>query len=159
MKQSPARSATRPGASLPPAQSQAVQRAIGAHRELPGALLPILHAVQDALGHVPPDAIPLIAHELNLTRAEVHGVVSFYHHFRSTPAGRHVVRVCRAEACQARGVEAIAPIAEADPRIHVETVYCLGLCSIGPSAMTGDTVHARLDARSLAALVDRVAAA
>ena len=165
MKQSPARSATRPGASLPPAQSQAVQRAIGAHRELPGALLPILHAVQDALGHVPPDAIPLIAHELNLTRAEVHGVVSFYHHVRSTPAGRHVVRVCRAEACQARGARALELHAKkvlgidfgqttADGAITLEAVYCLGNCGCGPSVLVdADGLQANVTPERFDALV------
>ena len=132
---------------------------IEAHLDREGPLLPILHDVQRAFGCVSEASIVEIARALNLSRAEVSGVVGFYHDFRRSPLSKPVLKLCRAEACQARGVEAIAPIAEADPRIHVETVYCLGLCSIGPSAMTGDTVHARLDARSLAALVDRVAAA
>src|SRR6185436_12427414 len=111
-----------------------------------GALLPILNDVQAALGHVPAAAVPLIAEALNLSRAEVHGVVTFYHDYRKAPADRPVIRLCRAEACQARGVEALAPVFEADDRIEVETVYCLGLCASGPSAMVGDRVFARLDA-------------
>ena len=132
---------------------------IEAHLDREGPLLPILHDVQRAFGCVSEASIVEIARALNLSRAEVSGVVGFYHDFRRSPLLKPVLKLCRAEACQARGVEAIAPIAEADPRIHVETVYCLGLCAIGPSAMTGEAVHARLDARSLAALVDTVAAA
>jgi len=123
-----------------------------------GALLPILNDVQAALGHVPAEAVPLIAEALNLSRAEVHGVVTFYHDFKSAPAARPVVKLCRAEACQARGVEALAPAFEADDRIEVETVYCLGLCASGPSAMVGDRVFARLDEASARALIDEVAA-
>ena len=156
MKQSPARPAVRPGANLPPAQLQAVQRAIDARRTLPGALLPILHAVQDALGHVPPDAIPLIAHELNLTRADVHGVVSFYHHFRSTPPGRHIVQICRAEACQSLGADALGAHVRNrlevdwhgtthDGAVTLEPVFCLGLCAVGPSALLDGRPLGRLD--------------
>jgi formate dehydrogenase subunit gamma len=133
-----------------------VQAAIAAHRERPGALLPILHAVQDALGHVPPAALPPIAHALNLTRAEVHGVVSFYHHFRATPPGRHVVRLCRAEACQARGARALEAHAKqslgidfgatsADGAVTLEAVYCLGNCGCGPSLLVDvDELHANV---------------
>jgi formate dehydrogenase subunit gamma len=85
-----------------------LNRILDAHREQPGALLPVLHEVQDAVGHIPPDAIAAIAMALNLSRAEVHGVISYYHHFRQQPSGRHVVRVCCAEACQAVGGEALA---------------------------------------------------
>src|SRR2546425_345862 len=92
---------------LPVAMRDAVMRAIEANRTKPGALLPILHAVQDALGYVPPESLALIARELNLTRAEVHGVVTFYHHFRSTSPGRTIVQICRAEACQALGARAL----------------------------------------------------
>ncbi len=84
-----------------------------AHRELPGALLPLLHAIQDALGHVPDAAVPVIAEELNLSRAEVHGVISFYHHFRREPPGRHIVQICRAESCQALGARALEAEARA----------------------------------------------
>jgi len=125
------------------------------HRGREGPLLPILHDVQAAFGHVDEAAVRAIADALNLTRAEVHGVVSFYHDFRAEADARPVLKLCRAEACQARGVEALVPAVEAaaGTRVRVETVYCLGLCSVGPAAMTGDTVHARLDATRAAALV------
>ncbi|HMG51984.1 MAG TPA: NAD(P)H-dependent oxidoreductase subunit E, partial [Kofleriaceae bacterium] len=90
------------------ASDQTIDAAIAEHRALPGALLPVLHAIQDALGFVPPGAVPRIAHALNLSQAEVHGVISFYHDFRSAPPGRHVLKLCRAEACQAMGSDALA---------------------------------------------------
>ena len=127
------------------------------HEGRQGALLPILNDVQAALGHIPADAVPIIAEALNLSRAEVHGVVTFYHDLRQAPAERPVIKLCRAEACQARGVDALAPVFEADDRIEVETVYCLGLCASGPSAMVGDRVFARLDAAAARALVGEVA--
>jgi formate dehydrogenase subunit gamma len=128
---------------------------IAAHRAREGCLLPILHAVQAAFGHVSEDAIREIAHALNLTRAEVHGVVSFYHDFRTEPDPRPSIRICRAEACKARGIEALIPAIEeaAGDRVRVETVYCLGLCSVGPAALVGSTVHARLTREGAAALV------
>lgn len=121
----------------------------------PGALLPILHAVQDALGHVPAAVVPDIAHALNLTRAEVHGVVTYYHHFRSQPPGRCVVQVCRAEACQAMGAEALwahvqqrlgcaGHATSADGAWSLEPVYCLGLCASSPAVVVGDELHARM---------------
>lgn len=128
------------------------------HEGREGALLPILNDVQAALGHVPAGAVPLIAEALNLSRAEVHGVVTFYHDYKSEPSHRPVVKLCRAEACQARGVEALAPVFEADERIEVETVYCLGLCASGPSAMVGDRVFARLDDAGARQLIGEVAA-
>ncbi len=94
-----------------------------------------------------------IATALNLTRAEVYGVVSFYHDFRQTPEPRAIIKLCRAEACQARGVDALVAVADGQSRVKVEPVYCLGLCSVGPAAMVGDTVHARLNAASFAALL------
>jgi formate dehydrogenase subunit gamma len=126
---------------------------VSAHAGREGPLLPILHDVQKAFGHVGEDAIREIAQLLNLTRAEVYGVVSFYHDFRKEPEPRPVIKLCRAEACKARGVEALVPIAEAQDRVKTEAVYCLGLCSVGPAAMIGDTVHARLDADRLRALI------
>jgi len=123
------------------------------HRGREGALLPILHDVQAAFGYVSDDAIREIAHELNLTRAEVHGVVSFYHDYRTKPEPRPVIKLCRAEACQARGVEALAANLPDQSRVKIETVYCLGLCAVGPAALVGDQVHARLDADALSALV------
>jgi len=123
-----------------------------------GPLIPILNDVQAALGHVPAAAVPLIAAALNLSRAEVHGVVTFYHDYKAAPAARPVIRLCRAEACQARGVEALAPVFEGDARIQVETVYCLGLCASGPNAMVGDQVFARLDEAAAKRLIGEVAA-
>jgi len=124
-----------------------------AHRE--GALLPILHDVQAAFGCVDAAAEAAIAKALNLSRAEVHGVVSFYHDFTAAPDPRPCVELCRAEACQARGVEALVAAAEqaAGSRVRLKAVYCLGLCSAGPSARVGDEVHARLDEAALVALV------
>lgn len=124
-----------------------------AHEE--GPLLPILHDVQAEFGCVDEAAKRHLAHALNLTRAEIHGVVSFYSDFRDTPAERPVVKLCRAEACQARGSEALAEAAGrlAAGRVEVEPVYCLGLCAVGPAALKGDTVVARLDEAGLAALL------
>ena len=129
------------------------------HAGREGALLPILNDVQAAFGFVPDGAVPIIAHALNLSRAEVHGVVTFYHDLKRAPAERPVIKLCRAEACQARGVARIAPLFEGDPRIEVETVYCLGLCASGPSAMVGDRVFARLDEGSARRLIDEAARA
>lgn len=123
------------------------------HEGREGPLLPILHDVQKAFGHVSDDAMREIAARLNLTRAEVYGVVSFYHDFRKEAETRPVIKLCRAEACKARGVEALVPLAEGQARVKVEAVYCLGLCSAGPAAMVGDVVHARLDAERLTALM------
>ena len=123
------------------------------HQGREGPLLPILHDVQAEFGFIGEDAIRTIAEALNLTRAEVHGVVSFYHDFRTEPDARPIIKLCRAEACQARGVDAVAAAIPRDDRVKIETIYCLGLCSVGPAAMVGTTVHARLDAEKLAALV------
>lgn len=133
----------------------ALQDIIAQHIAREGPLLPILHDVQSAFGHVSEDAIREIASELNLTRAEVHGVVSFYHDFKSTADARPVIKLCRAEACKARGVEALVGVIEsaAGSRVKVETIYCLGLCSVGPAAMVGKQVHARLTAERAAQLV------
>lgn len=125
-----------------------------AHRE--GPLLPILHACQHAFGCVDAAAEAQIAKALNLSRAEVHGVVSFYHDFTPAPDPRPAVELCRAEACQARGVEALVAAAQgaAGGRVNLKTVYCLGLCSAGPAARVGDALHARLDEAALVALVN-----
>ena len=123
------------------------------HHDQEGPLLPILHDVQKAFGHVSEDAMRQIAETLNLTRAEVYGVVSFYHDFRMEVETRPVLKLCRAEACKARGVEALVPLAESQSRVKVETVYCLGLCSVGPAAMVGDQVHARLNQDRFSALM------
>lgn len=128
---------------------------LSAHGRREGSLLPILHDVQAAFGHISEDAIREIAQALNLTRAEVHGVVSFYHDFRTELDARPTIKICRAEACKARGVEALMPTVEgtAGERVRVETVYCLGLCSVGPAALVGQTVYARLSHETAAALV------
>jgi formate dehydrogenase subunit gamma len=126
------------------------------HKDREGPLLPILHDVQKAFGHISDAMMREIAEALNLTRAEVYGVVSFYHDFRKEPEARPIIKLCRAEACKARGVEALIPLTQAQTRVKVEDVYCLGLCSVGPSAIIGDQVHARLDAARLTALMASV---
>ncbi|HEY9038434.1 MAG TPA: formate dehydrogenase subunit gamma [Roseovarius sp.] len=142
---------------------------IADHRRLEGPLLPILHAIQAAFGHVPQMAVPLIATALNITKAEVHGVVSFYHDFRDAPAGRHVVKICRAEACQAMGATALAEgaLAElgvewhgttANGAVTIEPVYCLGLCACGPAAMIDGKVIGRLDAGRMSRLLKEAGA-
>jgi formate dehydrogenase subunit gamma len=141
---------------------------VGRHAHREGPLLPVLHEVQETFGCVPRAAIPVIAAALNLSRAEVYGVVTFYHDFREAPAGRHVVKICRAEACQARGCEAL--VARAEERlgspcgatgvagVTFEPVYCLGLCAVGPSAMVDGEVVARLDAGRLDGLLAELGA-
>ncbi len=129
-------------------------------RALPGALLPILQALQDEFGYIDREAEPLIADILNLSRAEVHGVLTFYHDFRQKPAGRHVLKLCRAESCQARGSDALGRHAAAtlgidfggttaDGSVTLEPVYCLGLCSVSPAAMFDCKVVGRLDENKL----------
>jgi formate dehydrogenase subunit gamma len=122
---------------------------VAQHSGREGPLLPILHDVQRAFGHISEAAIREIAQALNLTRAEVYGVVSFYHDFRNEAETRPIIKLCRAEACKARGVEDLIPLTEGQSRIKVEAVYCLGLCSVGPAAMIGNAVFARLDAQRL----------
>ena len=129
---------------------------IAAHAGREGPLLPILHDVQAAFGYVSETAMRVIAQALNLSRAEVHGVVSFYHDFHAEPGTVPALRLCRAEACQARGVEELVAALPAAVRAKLGTVYCLGLCSVGPAAILGETVHARLDSVRLEALVDAV---
>ena len=132
-----------------------LQSVVDAHASLPGALLPMLHAIQDEFGHVPDQAVPVIARSLNLSRAEVHGVITFYHHFRSHAPGRHVVQVCRAEACQAVGAVALEAHAKkclgidfhettADGAVTLEAVYCLGNCAVGPSLRIDDDIVGRV---------------
>jgi formate dehydrogenase subunit gamma len=126
-----------------------------AHKDVPGGLLPALHAIQDEFGHVPPEGVPAIAGAFNLSRAEVHGVITYYHHFRSTPPAGQVVQICRAEACKAMGADALVAHAEqrlgcsmhghsADGKVTLEPVYCLGLCAQSPSLMIGEELHARV---------------
>lgn len=140
---------------LPAAQSAAVDALVARFASLQGPLLPLLHAVQGELGFIPSGAIPRIAEGLNLSRAEVHGVVSFYHWFRTSAPGRHVVRVCRAEACQAVNCEATEEQAKrflgvgyhgtsADGQFTLEAAYCLGNCAAGPSVMIDDRLYGRV---------------
>ncbi len=130
------------------------------HDGLEGPLMPILHAVQETFGHVPEEAVPVLARELNLSRAEVHGVVTFYHDFRRELPGKHVLKMCRAEACQSMGCEKLVELAEdrlgiscgatsADGRVTFEPVYCLGLCATAPSAMIDGRIVGRLTAERL----------
>jgi formate dehydrogenase subunit gamma len=137
---------------------------ISGHSKVEGATLVILHALQEAFGYVPEEALPMIAAELNLSRAEVYGVFTFYHDFRSRPAGRHVLKLCRAEACQAAGGDALAARAEAklgvslgsttpDERVTLEPIYCLGLCATAPSAMLDGRLIGRLDEARIDALI------
>ena len=136
------------------------------HRE--GPLLPILHTLQATYGHIPEMALPLIAETLGLTRAEVHGVVSFYHDFRDAPAGRHEVKICRAEACQSVGANALTDAVLAqfgldahgttpDGRVTIEPVYCLGLCACGPAAMIDGRVMGRADTAKITSALEATA--
>jgi formate dehydrogenase subunit gamma len=132
---------------------------IASHSRREGPLLPILHDVQAEFGCVDDDTKRTIAKALNLSRAEVQGVVSFYHDFKAEKAPHPVLKLCRAEACKARGVEALVAGAEAAAkgRVEIEAIYCLGLCTAGPNAMIGKQVHARLDQAKLNALIEEMA--
>ena len=143
---------------MPPldAKSQDTVSAIVARlKDLPGALLPVLHAVQEALGYVPADAVPVIAEGLNLSRAEVHGVISFYHYFRDTPPGQHTIHMCRAEACQSMNQRALESYAKqklgvefhgttANGAFTFEPVYCLGNCACSPAIMIDGELYGRV---------------
>lgn len=137
----------------------------------PGPLLPILHEIQEAVGYIPGEVVPQIARGLNLSRAEVHGVISYYHHFRTEAPARHVIQVCRAESCQAMGAEALYghvmrrtgcegggeqghACRGADGRYQVEPVYCLGLCAASPAVMIGQDLHARVTPSRFDACID-----
>jgi formate dehydrogenase subunit gamma len=144
----------------------AVAEACAQFKAQPGALLPILHAIQDKLGFVPPDAVQLIATELNLSRAEIHGVVTFYHYFRTKRPGRHVMHLCRAEACQSVGAVELESHAKrtlgidfhgttADGAITLEPVYCLGNCALGPSVMVDENLKGRVTPQRFDELVKR----
>jgi formate dehydrogenase subunit gamma len=137
------------------AQLAAIEQLISAENGRPGALLPILHAIQDHFGYVPEFAVPVLAKALNLSRAEVHGVITFYHFFRTTPPGEHTLFVCRAEACQAMGARALERHVReklkvdfhettADGRYSLEPVYCLGNCACSPAVMIDETVYGRV---------------
>ena len=147
------------------AVTQRVEQILTSHLGREGALLPILHDVQAAFGHVPQAALPVIAKALNLSRAEVHGVVSFYHDFREAPAGRHVVKLCRAEACKSVGADRVADHAKArlgldwhetstDGAVTLEPVFCLGLCACGPAALVDGRLMGRVDESVVDALLE-----
>ena len=135
-----------------------IDEIVAAHAHREGPLLPVLHQVQAEFGCVDHEAEAAIARALNLSRAEVHGVVSFYHDFSARSDQRPCVELCRAEACQARGVEAMVAAAEvaAGDRVRLKTVYCLGLCSVGPAVRLGDKLHVRLDEAGLVSLIENV---
>lgn len=168
MRENP-QGANAPGAGAGDVADQALAHWAGQ----PGPLLPILHEIQDTLGYIPPEVVPQIARGLNLSRAEVHGVISYYHHFRTEAPAAHVVQVCRAESCQAMGADALYKhvlertgcghashggdahgCRSADGRFQVEPVYCLGLCAASPALMLGDDLHARMTPQRFDALLD-----
>ncbi len=133
-----------------------INQLIARYQHTPGGLLPLLRDLQDQLGYIPADAVPTIAQAMKLSRAEVHGVISFYHDFRTEPAGRHLVQICRAEACQAMGARALEAHAKKrlgveyggtteDGGVTLEPVYCLGNCACSPSVRIDDAVYARVD--------------
>jgi formate dehydrogenase subunit gamma len=147
------------------ADREQVDLALARYRGRQGALLQILHAVQGSLGYIPAQAVPAIAEELNLSRAEVHGVVSFYHHFRQQPAGRHTIQLCQAEACRSMNCMALAEHVRqrlgidfhgttADGRFTLEPVYCLGNCACAPSLLLDRELHGRVTPQSFDALIE-----
>ncbi|MER8580269.1 formate dehydrogenase subunit gamma [Mesorhizobium sp. M1423] len=156
--------------TMQPASTEIASRTAAIIHELKGhegSLLPILHGIQEEFGYVPQDALPVIAEALNISRAEVHGVVTFYHDYRSQPAGRHVLKLCQAEACQSMGSDAIAAKLKSmlgigfhettrDGSVTLEPVYCLGLCACSPSAMLDGEVIGRLDDEKLNEIVAEV---
>lgn len=149
--------------------SQRIGDILDAHDGMEGSLLPILHAIQAAFGHIPQDALPIIAKRLNQTRAEIHGVMSFYHDFREQPAGRHVLKLCRAEACQAMGADRVAAHAQKalgiefhettrDGNVTLEPIFCLGLCACAPAAMIDGRLVGRVDEAAVDAILAEVQA-
>ncbi len=166
----PSSTAAAVSAAATAAMAATVADVLGRLQGEPGALLPILHAVQDAIGHVPSSSVPAIAEALNLSRAEVHGVITYYHHFRSQPAGRHVVQICQAEACRSMGAQALMAHAEAslacpshghtaDGQFTLEPVYCLGLCAMSPALTVDDQPHARVTPARFDKLVESLRSA
>ncbi len=150
--------------TLSPDYSDTVRRIVADLKDRPGPLLEVLHAVQASLGYVPEDAVSLVAQGLNLSRAEVHGVVTFYHYFRRTPPGKHLVSLCRAEACQSMGADSLAEHAKRklgvdfhettpDGKFSLEPVYCLGNCACSPAAMVDGRLYGRLTPESFDAML------
>jgi formate dehydrogenase subunit gamma len=142
--------------------SEQVAAILAAQRDRPGALLPILHDIQDALGYIPPDVVAQIANTLNLSRAEVHGVITFYHHFRTTPPARHTIQICCAEACQSMGSERLVQHAEKklahreQSECELHPVYCLGLCATSPAMMVDGQLHARVTPEKFDKLIQKL---
>lgn len=141
-----------------------VNQAVISLQDKPGALLPILHGIQDELGYIPSEAVPMIAEALNLSRAEVHGVISFYHYFRQMPPGKHTLQICQAESCQAMGSDGLTQHAKkllgvdfhetsADQAVSLEPVYCLGNCACSPAIMLDDEVYGRVNQEQLEKLI------
>ncbi len=128
---------------------------IAAHRKKPGALLPVLHAIQDEMGYIPPESVKEIAKALNLSSAEVHGVITFYHHFRTEPSASPRVEICCAEACQSMGSEKLLAHAKAVCDVH--PVYCLGLCAVSPAMMIDDKLYARVTPEKFDRVIKKIA--
>ncbi|HYX75455.1 MAG TPA: formate dehydrogenase subunit gamma [Steroidobacteraceae bacterium] len=152
--------------SLPSEQSAAVRRIVAQHKQRPGPLLEVLHGVQASFGYVPEGAVPVIAEELNLSRAEVHGVVTFYHFFRRSRPGARTVSLCQAESCQSMGAEKLAEHAQtrlgirfhqttSDGRFSLEPIYCLGNCACSPAAMIDGRLYGRLTPEAFDALISK----
>lgn len=145
----------------------AVQGILAALKDRPGPLLPILHRIQEVLGYVPPESVPLIASELNLSRAEVHGVITFYHYFRDTPPGKRTIYICRAESCQSMGSEILEGHVKrqlrvdyhettADGAFSLEPIYCLGNCACSPSVMIDKEVYGRVTPQRFDDIIDSI---
>jgi formate dehydrogenase subunit gamma len=152
-----------------PMTPKTVQTIIAELKDKQGALLPILHGVQDTLGYIPADSVPAIAEALNLSRAEVHGVISFYHYFRDTPPGKHTVHLCRAESCQSMGSNVLEAHVKnklgidyhettADGQFSLEPVYCLGNCACSPSMQIGEEIYGRVSAESFDDIINDLGA-
>ena len=144
---------------------ETVQAVITSLKDKPGALLPILHGIQDALGYIPADSVPAIAQGLHLSRAEVHGVISFYHYFRDTPPGKQTIHICRAESCQAMGGKQLEQHVKdqlgidyhettTDGQFSLEPVYCLGNCACSPAIQIGDDIYGKVSAQSFDAIIN-----
>ncbi|MBI1758600.1 MAG: formate dehydrogenase subunit gamma [Actinobacteria bacterium] len=152
------------GATRPAWSAEQTRAIVAAHQHLRAPLLPVLHAIQAEFGYIDPQAIPVLAGALNLSRAEVHGVVTFYRDFRTAPPGAVRIRICRAEACQAVGAERLAEVARrrlgvafdettADGSVTLEEVFCLGNCALGPSVLVGDRLVGRVDESGFEAML------
>ncbi len=144
---------------------ETVQSFITTLKDKPGALLPILHGIQNALGYIPADSVPAIAQGLHLSRAEVHGVISFYHYFRDTPPGKQTIHICRAESCQAMGGKELEQHVKdqlgidyhettADGQFSLEPVYCLGNCACSPAIQVGEDIYGRVSPKSFDAIIN-----